>query len=231
LHSTKKKILIIGIGAIGSMIAKTFVRGGCTKIDLADFDVKEPENVCRSEYLFNLGLNDKVDELSRILTAISPFVETTTVKKDYFQTIVKFFYKDKSARDLFISELNKYDIVMDCSTDDDLMYILDKLSIDCTLINMSITNKAKELVAGFHPNSYRFFKNQYNDILENDLDDLYNPTGCWSPTFKASYNEIDFLVQYAIKHINSVFAENKQKNNFVVKTKKQDAINYYIEEY
>jgi len=96
---------------------------------------------------------------------------------------------------------------------------------------MSITNKAKELVAGFHPNSYRFFKNQYNDILENDLDDLYNPTGCWSPTFKASYNEIDFIVQYAIKHINSVFAENKQKNNFVVKTKKQDAINYYIEEY
>jgi len=228
---TEKKILIIGIGAIGSVVAKTFVRGGCTKIDLADFDVKEPENVCRSEYLFNLGLSDKVDELSRILTAISPFVETNTVKKDYFQTIVKFFYKDKSARNLFISELNKYDIVMDCSTDDDLMYILDKLSIDCTLINMSITNKAKELVAGFHPNSYRFFKNQYNDILENDLDDLYNPTGCWSPTFKASYNEIDFIVQYAIKHINSVFAENKQKNNFVVKTKKQDAINYYIEEY
>lgn len=228
---TEKKILIIGIGAVGSMIAKTFVRGGCTKIDLADFDVKEPENVCRSEYLFNLGLNDKVDELSRILTAISPFVETNTVKKDYFQTIVKFFYKDKSARDIFISELNKYDIVMDCTTDDDLMYILDKLSIDCTLITMSITNKARELVAGFHPNSYRFFKNQYNNILENDLYDLYNPTGCWSPTFKASYNEIDFLVQYAIKHINSVFAENKQKNNFVVKSEEKGAINYYIEEY
>ncbi|MGV8815959.1 MAG: ThiF family adenylyltransferase [Gelidibacter sp.] len=228
---TEKKILIIGIGAIGSVIAKTFVRGGCTKIDLADFDVKEPENVCRSEYLFNLGLNDKVDELSRILTAISPFVETSTVNKDYFQTIVKLFYKEKSYRKTFISELSKYDIVVDCTTDDDLMYILDELSVNCTIISMSITNKAKELIAGFHPNSYRFFKNQYNDILENDLEDLYNPTGCWSPTFKASYNEIDFLVQYAIKHINSVFAENRQKNNFVVKPKKKGSINYYIEEY
>tara|TARA_B100000929_G_scaffold158479_1_gene125460 strand:+ start:9333 stop:11009 length:1677 start_codon:yes stop_codon:yes gene_type:complete len=228
---TEKKILIIGIGAIGSMIAKTFVRGGCKKIDLADFDVKEPENVCRSEYLFNLGLNDKVDELSRILTAISPFVETSTVNKDYFQTIVKLFYKEKSYRKTFISELNKYDIIVDCTTDDDLMYILDKLSVGCTIISMSITNKAKELVAGFHPNSYRFFKTQYYDILENDLDDLYNPTGCWSPTFKASYNEINYLVQFAVKHINLLFAENRQKSNFVIKSKEKDAINYCVEEY
>lgn len=228
---TKRKILIIGIGAVGSMVAKTLARGGCVQIDLADFDVKEPENVCRSEYLFNLGLNDKVDELTKILSAISPFVETAAVNKDYFQTIIKLFYRDKSAKEVFVSELNKYDIVIDCTTDDDLMYILDKLSLDCTLLSFSITNKAKALVGGFHPNLYRFFKNQYSNILENDLEDLYNPPGCWSPTFKASYNDINFLVQFAIKHINKVFAENRQKNNFVIKSKNENSFNYFIEEY
>jgi len=228
---TQKGVLIIGIGAVGSMVAKTLVRGGCMRVDLADFDVKEPENVCRSEYLFNLGLNDKVDELTKILSAISPFVETSAINKDYFQSIIKLFYKDIGATEVFVSELNKYDLVIDCTTDDDLMYILDRLSLNCTLMSLSITNHAKALVGGFHPNSYRFFKNQYDNILENDLEDLYNPTGCWSPTFKASYNDINFLVQFAIKHIDKVFAANAQKNNFVIKSKNENVFNYFIEEY
>lgn len=228
---SRKKVLIIGIGAVGSMVAKTLVRGGCTHVDLADFDVKEPENVCRSEYLFNLGLNDKVDELAKILSAISPFVETSAINKDYFQSIIKLFYKDKSAKEVFVSELNKYDFVIDCTTDDDLMYILDQLSFNCTLMSLSITNHAKALVGGFHPNSYRFFKNQYDNILENDLEDLYNPTGCWSPTFKASYNDINFLVQFAIKHMDQVFATNARKNNFVIKSQNENPLNYLIEEY
>jgi len=49
---TDKKVLIIGLGAIGSQVAKTLVRGGCKNITIADYDVKEPENICRSEYNF-----------------------------------------------------------------------------------------------------------------------------------------------------------------------------------
>ena len=52
---TNSKILIIGIGAIGSIVAKTLVRSGCTKVDFIDYDIKEPENVCRSEYSFYTG--------------------------------------------------------------------------------------------------------------------------------------------------------------------------------
>ena len=67
---TKSKILIIGIGAIGSIIAKTLTRSGCTRIDIVDFDIKEPENVCRSEYLFLTGLCNKVNELANELISI-----------------------------------------------------------------------------------------------------------------------------------------------------------------
>jgi hypothetical protein len=60
---TNGKILIIGIGAIGSILAKTLARSGCTKMDFIDYDVKEPENVCRSEYSFVTGITNKTNDL------------------------------------------------------------------------------------------------------------------------------------------------------------------------
>lgn len=215
---TSKKILIIGIGAIGTMLAKTLVRGGCKSIDLADHDIKEPENVCRSEYLFNLGIGDKGEELQRILTAISPFVELDLVNKDYFQLIVKALYNKKEYKMEFENILNKYDIIFDCTTDNDLMYILDSMSLKGDLINISITNHSKEFVCAIGSNIYPFVLNQFENVLDNDVEDLYNPTGCWNPTFKASYNDINSYVQMAIKHINVLYERELPKNNFIIKT-------------
>lgn len=213
---TEKKILIIGIGAIGSILAKTLVRCGCKNIDITDIDTKKPENVCRSEYEFNYGLSDKVAELTSILTSISPHCNINIVNKEYFESIIKVFHKDKEAKAVFCEHLNKFDLVFDCTTDNDLMYILNSLQLNCNLINMSITNYAKDLVCAFYPNIYRFVINQFENILSNDIDDLYSPTGCWSPTFKASYNDIDLLVQMGLKHINHIFSSNGAKNNFIV---------------
>jgi len=57
---------------------------------------------------------------------------------------------------------------------------------------------------------------QFKGILKNDVGDMYEPTGCWSPTFKASYNDVNLLVQMAVKKINSILAEGGIKSNFVV---------------
>lgn len=213
---TERKILIIGIGAIGSILAKTLVRCGCKNIDLTDIDTKKPENVCRSEYEFNYGLSDKVAELANILHSTSPHCDIKIVNKEYFESIIKVFHKNDEARAIFCEQLNDYDLVFDCTTDNDLMYILNSLSLECTLINLSITNHANELVCAFYPNIYDFIINQFENVLSNDIDDLYSPTGCWSPTFKASYNDIDLLVQMGLKHINHIFSTKMAKNNFIV---------------
>lgn len=44
--------------------------------------------------------------------------------------------------------------------------------------------------------------------------ELYNPTGCWSPTFQASYNDVALVVQHAIKCINTTFIASKPLRNF-----------------
>ncbi len=95
------------------------------------------------------------------------------------------------------------------------MHILDKIDVTATIINLSITNHAQSLVCGVSPHTYKFVRHQFDNILENDVEDLYNPLGCWSPTFKASYNDISTLINFALKHIN-IMVSNKQLNSFVI---------------
>ncbi len=215
---TNKKILIIGTGAIGSMVAETLTRGGCKKMDLSDYDVKEPGNICRSVFHFATGITEKVEELSILLTHISPFIDVNTVNQPYFERLSKDLFNDSTAKEELAKFLNGYDLIFDCSTDNDLMYTLNQLELKSDLINLSITNHAQELVCAFYPNVYHFVMSQFTEVLQQDTVDLYNPTGCWSPTFKASYNDIRLLVHYALKHINHVYEESLSKNNFVIET-------------
>jgi molybdopterin/thiamine biosynthesis adenylyltransferase len=215
---TTKKILILGTGAIGSMIARTLTKSGCTKIDLCDYDVKEPENICRAEFRFINGLADKVEELKRILFDISPFVEVGSVNQPYFEILSKVEFNKVESKKELEAFLSSYDLIFDCSTDNDLMYVLNQLELKCDLINISITNKAQQLVCAFSPNIYDFVTTQFSELLNQDTEDLYNPTGCWSPTFRASYNDINLLVQYALNHLNRVYRDNLPKNNFIIET-------------
>jgi hypothetical protein len=231
---TNGKILIIGIGAIGSIVAKTLVRCGCTRVDFIDYDVKEPENVCRSEYSFASGVNNKTNDLINEMFLISPFFDP--VNGGYsFSEIFDFFIKshltDKKSKSELEKYLNEYDIVIDCSTDNDLLYVLGQLNINSMLLNISISNHAKHLVCATEQNRYDFINNQFYNVLRFDIDDLYNPTGCWSPTFKASYNDINTLVQFALKHINLRFEQSKTLGNFVIETDDTDCLAIKLKEF
>lgn len=224
---TNSKILIIGIGAIGSIVATTLVRGGCTNINIIDYDIKEPENVCRSEYSFITGINDKTYDLSQHLLTISPFVEIRSNERltDY----IKVSLNKEGFPEAIDEHLDQFDLIFDCTTDNDIAFILDKAKINSFVINISITNLAKELVCAVKPELYHWLKVIFQK-LENDTENLYNPTGCWSPTFKASYNDIAVLVQFAIKHINKCFEKGISIRNFYI-SQNEDGDNLKISQY
>lgn len=231
LHNriTNGKVLIIGIGAIGSILATTLTRGGCTNIDILEFDVKYPENICRSEYHFVAGITNKSLELAGLLNSISPFINVRVLEEADFNIYTKSLYKIQDEREVIKLFLSQYDMIFDCSTDNDLLYVLSQLDIN--VITMSITNKAKALICGTEPKSYNWVMHQAEFVLENDSEDLYAPTGCTEPTFLASYNDISALVQYAIKHINNKYIDEKPLKNFTLESKLESGFVVKINEF
>lgn len=225
---SKSKILIIGLGAVGSMVATTLVRGGCTHLGLIDYDIKEPENVCRSEYPFNTGINNKVDDLGNILVNISPFVDIQINEGlfDWAKVIVQVEGSQKEIED----RLNKYDIIFDCSTDNDVAFILSKLNITGSIFNFSLTNYATNLVCATKSDLYDWLITIFSK-LENNLEDLYEPLGCWSPTFKAGFNDIAAMVQFAIKHINAEYIKGRAERNFYLTYSNTDQTNIQLTQF
>lgn len=223
-----KRILIIGIGAVGSIVATTLTRGGCKFLSLVDYDVKEPENVCRSEYDFSTGINNKVADLSLILVKISPFLEI--ISDAFLMDKIKYFIRDMKSREAIKEDLDNFDIIIDCTTDDDVSYILDSLDLRSEIISLSITNNAKELLCSVKPNLYEWLINRDTFIQKSD-EPLHVPTGCWNPTFKASYNDINSLVQFALKHINITIDSGKNLRHFYLSSETENEFNIKLHQF
>ena len=99
------------------------------------------------------------------------------------------------------------------------MVLLDSLSLKAQVVNLSITNHAKELTCVFSPQIARCIELLYNELLIQDESDMFNPSGCWNPTFKASYNDISLMVQFALKHIIRMLSSLEPLSNFYLDEK------------
>lgn len=210
-----KKVLIMGIGAIGSIVAETLTRCGAKNITLYDIDNKEPGNVCRSAYLFFTGITEKTLELECLLTQISPHVECVSLKS-VVDLVVKTYAARHEDKHALAKLFDEYDVVFDCTTDNQLMQVVDTTGTKAQVVNLSITNHAQDLICAFSPNITETIVLVYTLLNRDTETDMYNPTGCWAPTFKASYNDISSKVQFAVKHIIKMLSGEEPINSFYI---------------
>ncbi|NJO88186.1 MAG: ThiF family adenylyltransferase [Chloroflexia bacterium] len=192
---TDKKILIIGVGAVGSGLATILVRSGVRHLGISDYDAIEPGNVCRSEYFLTESQLPKTIALAQHLQAISPFVDVhiknRISKKDYGE-----FGSGTKAM------LEEYDLVMDCSSDNEISYFIDRLQVSSEVVNISISNEAREMVLVTGRNITEAKKVIFDSLKETDPQLIYEGTGCWSPTFKASYFDIQSHLNLVVQNMN-----------------------------
>lgn len=210
-----KKILIMGVGAIGSIVAETLTRCGAKHITLYDIDNKEPGNVCRSAYPFYTGVTEKTMDLESLLIKISPHVDCAALKSVFDAAVKKYAaaHEDKTA---LANLFDDFDVIFDCTTDNQLMRVVDDTGTKAQVVNLSITNHAQDLICAFSPNVTETVLLVYDLLKRDEGNDMYNPTGCWNPTFKASYNDIETKVQFAMKHVIRMLSSEEPLNNFYI---------------
>lgn len=220
-----RKMLIMGVGAIGSIVAETLTRCGAKNLTLYDIDVKEPGNVCRSAYPFCTGISEKTLDLELLLTQISPHVNCVCLKSE-FDLAIKGYAAANEDKTALANLFDAFDVIFDCTTDNQLMRVMDATGTKAQVVNLSITNHAQDLICAFSPNVTETVLSVYSLLRHDAESDMYNPTGCWNPTFKASYNDIESKVQFAMRHIIRMLSNEEPRSNFYI-TEDDNSLNIH----
>lgn len=74
-----KKILVLGVGGVGSYVTEALVRSGITKIIIVDYDIVDITNLNRQNIALHSTIGQKkVDVLKKRLEDINPDIEVIT---------------------------------------------------------------------------------------------------------------------------------------------------------
>lgn len=214
-----KKIAIFGVGVIGSMLAETLARSGVKYIGLWDSDLVEPGNICRGNFsISDLG-NNKVSAIKSRLHNISPFCKVITHgfwdENGIYKIQSKYtgdFYGNinyKSQKEE-LDKIKEYDLVIDCTANNELLHFLSYSLKDKDVISLCITNMSKDLVCVSNRDGNLFeIRKMFLSRIEQDTKNYYiEGTGCYSPTFKAKHCDIAALVNLAIRDLDGNFENN-----------------------
>ncbi len=194
---TNEPVLIIGTGAIGSSLFMSLVRGGCRNIAISDGDLIEPGNICRGDFSFIETRSNKAIALLQEGRKISPHVELRALNR-----IEPLLRDDTEYPNVHIA-LSQFRYIFDCSTDKYLSLMLDEMQLPGAVINLSISYGAKQMTVITGTGNIHTLKSDlYDRLSPGERPPFYVATGCWSPTFEASWSEINVLLQYALTEIN-----------------------------
>lgn len=208
------KTFIIGAGTIGASVAELLVRGGVTDISIMDYDLLEVGNLSR----YPLGLKQigrfKALELAIHLNLSNPHVNA--------EKNIGVFKASNDANE----ELDKYDLIIDCTSEDSVLYDLEKIEFkkDKIFVSISIGIAAEKLYLSlqkgkkFKPDDFLekispWIKEDIDKFPEYDLP--RDGANCWNPVFPARYDDIWLASCTAVKVIENFIEKDKKELNIV----------------
>ena len=219
----RKKILLLGAGCIGASVAEILVRAGVYDLTIADSDIFEIGNLSR--HVLNIGNigESKVQSLSNYLNSLNPHAnikvieDILTIDEEYKTNI----------------DLDKYDIIIDCTGENNVLDIFEKVVFTKSHIitSVSVGLGAKHLYITLMSGNSFSFDSFYELILpyiqkERELFDEYNlprnGIGCWHPTFPGRSDDIWLAASTAVKVIENYIDLKAEKTFSIVYEQKEN---------
>lgn len=198
-----KQVLLIGAGAVGSVVAELLVRGNVKRITLMDSDKFEAGNLSRHTLDLRDIEDSKAIKLARRLNLASPHAVVEAIECKF----------------PFLEERKEYiqqcDLLLDCTGSDFVLQSLASFSwqSDKIFISISLGMGGKRLfcfvsqgmsfpVHIFKANLEPWLERERNEFREQDLP--WSGVGCWHPVFPARIDDVWMMSSIAVKHIEAL---------------------------
>lgn len=213
---TEQRVALLGVGALGSAIARMLVQAGVRDLLLVDGDALMAGNVCRHALsLFMVGIG-KAHALKVHLATVSPHVR------------VEAFDTPLPPEGPAVAELlDSCDVVIDCTANDEVLSILEgvRWPIPKKFASFSLGRQGRRLLA-FVSHGPTFDGQAFRDgvapWLEDEAqewkgdDEVFEGAGCWSPLYPARTDDVMMAAATAVKLIEGQAVTMAGKNSKLI---------------
>jgi molybdopterin/thiamine biosynthesis adenylyltransferase len=209
-----KKILIIGCGAIGAVVAELLVRGNATGLTLIDYENLEVGNLVRHTLEIADIKKPKAEQLANRLHSINPNASVDFLARSFPPN-------SQSA----IAVCQKCDFIIDCSGSDEVLFALSEFPWDSekTIFSMSVNYGATKSFLFIYRGlkfPIRLFSEKIKPYLldSTSIDEIpVDGIGCWHPVFPGRSDDIWLLISATFKElINSIDkTEDSDTHSFI----------------
>lgn len=217
----EKKFLIIGLGAVGALIAELLVRAGVKNLVLIDDDRLEIGNLTRHTLTIKEVGEHKASAVKRRLQIVEPQVVVEALEMSFYEANCKSRYAIISS-----------DVIVDCTGDDSLLYDLSttKFGSEKMFVSLSVGFCAKQAFV-FCARDIKFpvdkFMHDINPYLVNERSEMESKNlprdglGCWHPAFPARCDDIWMMTSAGVKIVEAFILGKKQTCGLTILRRKE----------
>jgi len=226
LEVRKRSIAVIGAGALGSTVSELLARGGIADILIIDHDSLEAGNLVRHILSgTDLGRNKAISVAAR-LQNFAPMSRISSHEK-----------RLPSGDDLQ-KLMDPFDIVMDCTGNDDVLRRISAAwwSIPRHFISASLGFAAKHMFL-FRAHACSFPFEKFDGAIRpwlvaersqwSEAEETLEGAGCWSPLFPARNDDVWLAAIVAVKYLERVLGGNVSEGLQVLEKRSDDYITGY----
>ncbi|RZK45197.1 MAG: hypothetical protein EOO61_00825 [Hymenobacter sp.] len=211
-----QRLLIIGVGAVGSALAELMARMGCYQLSVLDSEVVEIGNMSRHTLTIDSLKTSKAEAVSNRLNRVSPNNTIHFIKQTLEQSLQ------------FNTEfLVAYDIVIDATGSDQVLYELSRArkNAHCKFVSLSLglyahrlfcftTILSKAIEEDFHKRIAGWLVKEQEEYKghEHPREGL----GCWHPLFPARADDVWMMTSSAVKLIEQRLLSTCETPNLIV---------------
>ena len=197
-------VLLIGGGALGSVVGELLIRAGVRRMTIVDHDLLQAGNLCRHTLLLSNVNSKKAGALADRFRNINPHAEVD------FQAV-----RFPPPLELH-NALSKCDIVIDCTAEDAVVYHLSQFpwGSNKRFVSLSLGHSARRLYCFFSEGTSfpeHRFRSELMPCLRKDGEEVGDSefpregVGCWHPVFPARADDIWMMASIAVKHLEERF--------------------------